>query len=211
MTGPAVGNERTATAAHLKPAIRRLFCLLGRWRWPAVRHSAIRRSPDKTPRSRPRNRTWRRSTEVIQKHPDDPQAYNMRGSAYGEAGKRGGARRLQQSDQSRSQLRAGLRQPRPALSPEQQTRSGARRLRQGAVDRRHLCAGLSRPRHRLPPARSQPSGARRLQQGDRAAARQCGGLLQSRPALSEPASAPDSPSTISRPRSGSRRKRPTST
>jgi len=26
-------------------------------------------------------------SEVVEKHPDDPQAYNMRGSAYGEAGR----------------------------------------------------------------------------------------------------------------------------
>src|SRR5579871_574028 len=26
-------------------------------------------------------------TEVIEKHPDDPQAYNMRGAVYGEAGR----------------------------------------------------------------------------------------------------------------------------
>ena len=104
--------------------------------------------------------------------------------------RRAGARRFQQGDQPRSQLRAGLRQPRAALSAERQARSCARRLQQGAVDRRQLRARLSRPRHRLPPARPHRAGARRLQQGDRAQARQCAGLLQSRPALSEPASAP---------------------
>ena len=49
-----------------------------------------------------------------------------------------GARRFQQGDQPRSRLRAGLRQPRPALSPDRQARSRACRLQQGAVDRRQL-------------------------------------------------------------------------
>ena len=54
-------------------------------------------------------------TEVIEKHPDDPQAYNMRGSVLGEAGAAGtGAGRFQQGDQPRSELCSGLRQSRPA-------------------------------------------------------------------------------------------------
>ena len=129
--------------------------------------------------------------EVIDKHPDDPQAYNMRGTVYGEAGR---------DDQALADFNKAI-----SLDPNYAQAYANRALIYRKTDRldlaladdnkalahrRHLRAGLSRPRHRLPRARPRHAGARRFQQGDRAAARQCRRLLQSRPALSEPAAAP---------------------
>ena len=64
--------------------------------------------------------------EVIAKHPDDPQAYNMRGTVYGEAGRNDQAL----ADFNKAigldpQLRAGLCQSRADLSQDQQARSRA--------------------------------------------------------------------------------------
>ena len=130
-------------------------------------------------------------SEVIEKHPDDPQAYNMRGSVLAEAGNaEAGARRFQQGDQPRCQLRAGLRQSRRCSTARAASWNWRWPTTTRRWHRRLLRARLSRARHRLSPARQQHAGARRLQQGDRAAAGQRAGLLQSRPALSGPASAP---------------------
>ncbi len=117
---------------------------------------------------------------------------------------RSGAGRFQQGDQPRSQLRAGLCQSRADLS---QDRAGST-WRSPTTTRRSRSTPIYAPAYLgrgivyREQGHSAP-GARRFQQGDRAQARQCRGLLQSRPALSEPAASTSSPSTISRPRSGS--------
>ena len=107
------------------------------------RKQAIRPTPPRPP-------TSTSLSEVIEKHPNDPQAYNMRGSVFGQAGRNErGARRFQQGDQPRSELRPGLRQSRPDLPQDRQARSRARRLQQGVDARCRLRGGLSRPRHGL--------------------------------------------------------------
>ena len=158
--------------------------------WPAARAWAATRSPparrnagDAAYATSPANIAS--LTEVVTRNPKDPQAYNMRGTVFGQgAPLRGGARRLQQGDRDRSQLRAGLCQSRAGLSRDRQARSRARRLRQGDPDRRALLQRLSRPRHGLPRREQAAAGLGRLQQGDRHPPRQRAGLLQPRPALS---------------------------
>ena len=193
MTGPAIASPSAMKRSRrmAKPKIgARTGAASPRWRWPAARRSATRRLRKRTTALYATSQSNLTSlSEVVEKHPDDPQAYNMRGSVYGEAGR---------NEQALADFNKAI-----SLDPNYAQAYANRALVYGKTDKLDLaladynkalsidalCVRLSRPRHRLPPARPQGAGAQRFQQGDRASARQCAGLLQSRPALSEPASA----------------------
>ncbi len=124
-------------------------------------------------------------SDVVARNPNDAQAYNMRGSVLGRAGRNQEAlARLRQGDRDRFQLRAGLCQSRAGLPPDRQARSRARRLQSRADDRLDLRDRLCGPRHGLSPAGPFARRAERLQPRDPDEPEQCAGLLQSRTALS---------------------------
>ena len=96
-------------------------------------------------------------SEVIEKHPDDPQAYNMRGSVFGEAG---------QNDQALADFNKAI-----SLDPKYAQAYANRALvyrKTGKLDLAladynkalaidaELRAGLSRPRHRPSPSKARP-------------------------------------------------------
>ena len=99
-------------------------------------------------------------SEVIEKHPDDPQAYNMRGSVYGEAGR---------NEQALADFNKAI-----SLDPNYAQAYANRALIYRKTNKLDLAladdnkalsidaalrAGLSRPRHRL--SRARPQRARR--------------------------------------------------
>ena len=191
MTGPTGRRERAAKPAPVRRLAALVLGLLGALALAGCASFADCRRRKRTTRSRPRNRTWRRSPRSIQKHPDDPQAYNMRGSVLAEAG---------HTEEALADFNKAI-----SLDPNYAQAYANRALlyRQTgkldlaladynkalSIDGNYAPAYLGRGIvYRA--ARPQRAGARRLQQGDRAQARQRAGLLQSRPALSEPASAP---------------------
>ena len=163
-----------------------------RWRWPAAHRSAVCRHPKRTTRAlRTSQSNLTSLSAVVEKHPDDPQAYNMRGSVLAEAG---------QPEEALADFNKAI-----SLDPNYAQAYANRALLYRQTGKLDLALAdynkalsidgsyapaVSRPRHRLPPAGPQHAGARRLEQGHRAQARQCAGLLSARPALSEPASVP---------------------
>ena len=176
-----------------------------RWRSPAAARSAIAPAAEKDD---PALRDRAIQPRVAQRGhrnsiPNDPQAYNMRGSVYGEAGR---------TEQALADFNKAI-----SLDPNYAQAYANRGLvyRQTnqldlaladydkalSIDR-VLCARLSRPRHRLQPAGPQRAGARRFQQGDRAAARQCRKPITTAACSIRASISTSSPSTISRPRSG---------
>ena len=130
-------------------------------------------------------------TGVVQNNPNDPQAYNMRGSVFGQAGR---------NDEALADFNKAI-----SLDPNYAQAYANRGLIYRKTGRLDLAladynkalaldpsyaVGLSRPRHRLSAEEAAVRGLQGFQQGDRDPARQCRGLLQPRPALSEPAPAP---------------------
>ena len=84
-------------------------------------------------RRRARRPTSRSLTSVVEQNPGDPGAYNVRGTAYGKAGKLKEANgRLRQGDQAQPGLLPGLRQPRARRARHEPRRSRLRRLQPGA-------------------------------------------------------------------------------
>ena len=148
-------------------------------------------------------------SSVVQRNPNDPQAYNMRGSVFGQSGRNQEA--LADFNKAISldpELRAGLRQPRTDLPQDRQARSRACRLQQGAHARSELRGRLSRPRHRASPAQAAVRRLQRLQQGDFDPARQRRRPITTAACSIRASGSTSSRSTISRPPSGCRRTRP---
>ena len=129
-------------------------------------------------------------TDVVQRNPNDPQAYNMRGAVLGQAGR---------FDEALADFNKAI-----GIDPNYAQAYANRGLVYRETGKYDLAladynkaisidpsyaVGLSRPRHGLPRAEEEFSGVAGFQQGDRHPARQRAGLLQPRPALSEPAPA----------------------
>ena len=86
-------------------------------------------------------------TDVIERRPNDPVAYNQRGIAYAKNGNyQRGDRRFLPRDQARSEIRRRLHQSRARLSPDREGRTGARRFQQRDRRQPQLRARLSRTR-----------------------------------------------------------------
>jgi len=124
-------------------------------------------------------------TEVVQRNPNDAQAYNMRAACSAVPG---AIRKRSRISIARSRSMRITHRPTPNRG--QVHRQGnrldpaLRRLQQGARARPELCGGLPRPRSRLSPAGPRARRAQRLQSRDPDQPEQRAGLLQSRAALS---------------------------
>ena len=141
-------------------------------------------------------------SEAVQKHPDDPQAYNMRGSVLADAGNAEAALadfnkaisldpNYAQAYANRGLLRRQSGKLDLALADYNKALS---------IDGNYAVAYVGRGIVYRQQGNNVP-GARRPQQGDRAASRQRPGLLQSRSACIRASVSISSPSTTSPPRS----------
>ena len=108
-------------------------------------------------------------SEVIQRNPSDPAAYNTRGAAYARLARYADAiNDFNKAVQVDPNYAAGLRQPGAGLPADQPQRRGARRFQPRHRGRPVLRAGLSRPRQppagagQLPGRPRRPSQAIRL-------------------------------------------------
>ncbi len=128
---------------------------------------------------------------VVQRNPNDPQAVNMRGTVYGQAGRNQEAladfNKAISLDPNYTQAyanRALIYRKTGKLDLALADYNKALEL-----DQNYAVAYIGRGIV-LPPAAADAQRVQRFQQGDRDPARQRAGLFQSRPALSEPAPAP---------------------
>ena len=130
-------------------------------------------------------------TGVVQRNPNDPQAVNMRGTVFGQAGR---------NQEALADFNKAI-----SLDPNYTQAYANRALiyrKTGKLDLaladynkaleldQNYAVAYHRPRHHLPAAAADAQRVQRFQQGDRDPARQRAGLFQPRPALSKPAPAP---------------------
>ena len=191
---PSTSLSATARAALIlgAAAARRL-------RAPASAPS-VSQDPDPPGRDSPANIAS--LTEVVQRNPNDAQAYNVRGTVLGRAGRNQEALAdFNRAIELDAELRAGLRQPRPGASPDEPARSRARRLQQGARDRSELCAAYLGRGRSIAQQGQRARRAQRLQPRDPDHARATGRPITIAACSIRRRASTSSRSTISPPRS----------
>ena len=130
-------------------------------------------------------------SEVIQRNPSDPAAYNTRGAAYARLARYADAiNDFNKAVQVDPNYAAGLRQPGAGLPADQPQRRGACRFQPRHRGRPVLRAGLSRPRQPLAGAGQLPGRPRRPVAGDPPQPGGGGGLPRPRPRAPAPGRPP---------------------